>query len=167
MFVSYYQFVHIVLSIQHAFTCSHDSPDGEIVAFVTGNGTVLEMTKNWDPMTEASILGDGVDEEASSAVDMKPTVNWAKSTLTWRGDGQYFAVGYSGGISVFDRQGVLQSRYRKRERLTYMSSFRVDCLCLLTGTKGFHRMTRSHTLSRGSMYQRTLLLFSFCVFPIR
>jgi len=82
------------------------SPDYELVIFATKNGTLIEMTKEWDIVTEVPIHpnSSNPEHEQTSAV------------LSWRGDGKVFAclapVGNNpvGVLRIFDRACVVESK---------------------------------------------------------
>ena len=83
------------------------SPDYELVIFATKQGTLVEMTKDWEPVTEVHI-----DNEASKQLPHDDyTVN-----LSWRGDGKVFSCLASrtnnhkvATVHIFDRACVKES----------------------------------------------------------
>lgn len=76
--------------VDSGILCMSWSPDNEIVAFVTGNRTVLLMTKNWDVISENPIPLDG-------------TAQVENPRISWRGDGNYFAC-------LFSVEGSIRTR---------------------------------------------------------
>ena len=82
------------------------SPDFELVIFATQRGTLIEMTKDWELVTEVEIdptLYDGSKENFTAS-------------LSWRGDGKVFAClasykteGQTAKLFIFDRACVKES----------------------------------------------------------
>ncbi|KAG1673002.1 hypothetical protein FOA52_005932 [Chlamydomonas sp. UWO 241] len=64
------------------------SPDGEVLAMVTGTGSLLVMSQEWDALSEVQLLpgGGGGDGWAPGPGELDD------ASLTWRGDGKYFAT---------------------------------------------------------------------------
>ncbi|XP_030594916.1 elongator complex protein 1 isoform X2 [Archocentrus centrarchus] len=116
------------------------SPDEELVILTTGQETIIMMTKDFEPITEVGIHQDDFGEgkfisvgwgkketqfhgsEGKQAAQRKiqevqPAVAWddRRPRVTWRGDGQLFAVSavcpQSGArkVRVWNREGVLQA----------------------------------------------------------
>ncbi|XP_061691205.1 elongator complex protein 1 isoform X2 [Syngnathoides biaculeatus] len=127
-------------SVDSGLTAMSWSPDEELVVFTTGQETVIMMTKSFEPITEFAIHQDGFGEgkfitvgwgkketqfhgsegkEAAQkkAQNVKPAAEWddRRPRVTWRGDGQLFAVGaicpQTGArkVRVWNREGVLQA----------------------------------------------------------
>jgi hypothetical protein len=63
------------------------SPDYEFVVFATGNGTLMQMTNEWEVVTEVPI-----DPASAEIEEFKLVENYTSSTvqLSWRGDGKFF-----------------------------------------------------------------------------
>ncbi|NXG73414.1 ELP1 protein, partial [Baryphthengus martii] len=132
--------VECVGSVESGLSTMSWSPDQELVLLATGQQTLIMMTRDFEPITEKHIhqdefgegkfvaLGWGKKEtqfhgsEGKQAAQRKqtevsPTSAWDDSRLrvTWRGDGQFFAVSAvcpSTGarkIRVWNRELVLQS----------------------------------------------------------
>ncbi|XP_030050201.1 LOW QUALITY PROTEIN: elongator complex protein 1 [Microcaecilia unicolor] len=116
------------------------SPDQELVLLVTGQETLILMTKEFEPIAETSLnqedfgegkfvtLGWGRKEtqfhgsEGKQAAQLKPmgvqpALPWDdhRPRVTWRGDGEYFAVSTvcsetgARKIRIWNRELVLQS----------------------------------------------------------
>ncbi|XP_038660039.1 elongator complex protein 1 [Scyliorhinus canicula] len=116
------------------------SPDQELVVLTTGQGTIIMMTKDFDAVTEVGIHQDDFGEgkfitvgwgkketqfhgaEGKQAarckpVEIQPAFPWddQKPRVTWRGDGQLFAVSTicpvagSRKLRIWNRECVLQS----------------------------------------------------------
>lgn len=132
--------VECVGSVESGLTSMSWSPDEELVILTTGQETIIMMTKDFEPVTEVGIhqedfgegkfitVGWGKKEtqfhgsEGKQAAqrkiqDVQPAVTWddRKPRVTWRGDGQLFAVSaicpQSGArkVRVWNREGVLQA----------------------------------------------------------
>ncbi|XP_053318021.1 elongator complex protein 1 [Spea bombifrons] len=117
------------------------SPDQELVLIITGQQTMILMTKDFEPVAETPIhhcdfgegkfitLGWGKKEtqfhgsEGKQAalkhkiMEVSPSLPWddKKPRITWRGDGQFFAVSSicpemgARKVRVWNRELVLQS----------------------------------------------------------
>ncbi|XP_077387627.1 elongator complex protein 1 [Festucalex cinctus] len=127
-------------SVDSGLTSMSWSPDEELVILTTGQESVIMMTKNFEPITEFAIHQDDFGEgkfitvgwgkketqfhgsEGKQAAqrkvqDVKPAAEWddRRPRVTWRGDGQLFAVSAvcpSTGarkVRVWNREGVLQA----------------------------------------------------------
>uniref|UniRef100_A0A4W3I734 Elongator complex protein 1 n=1 Tax=Callorhinchus milii TaxID=7868 RepID=A0A4W3I734_CALMI len=126
-------------SVESGLTGMSWSPDQELVILTTGQETIIMMTKDFDPITEVRIHQDDFGEgkfitvgwgkketqfhgsEGKQAAHRKQVVQSAvawddqRPRVTWRGDGQLFAIGaicpVSGArkVRVWNREGVLQS----------------------------------------------------------
>ncbi|KAK5617225.1 hypothetical protein CRENBAI_010333 [Crenichthys baileyi] len=127
-------------SVGSGLTSMSWSPDEELVILTTGQETIIMMTKDFEPVTEVGIhqgdfgegkfitVGWGKKEtqfhgsEGKQAAqkkiqDVQPAVAWddRKPRVTWRGDGQLFAVSaicpQTGArkVRVWNREGVLQA----------------------------------------------------------
>ncbi|XP_069486709.1 elongator complex protein 1 isoform X2 [Ambystoma mexicanum] len=131
------------------------SPDQELVLLVTGQQTLIMMTKDFEPITETPIhqedfgegkfitLGWGKKEtqfhgsEGKQAAQQKqmgvePALPWddRKPRVTWRGDGQFFAVSAvcpetgARKIRVWNRELALQSTSEPVEGLEHALSWK-------------------------------------------
>ncbi|XP_068181291.1 elongator complex protein 1 [Antennarius striatus] len=127
-------------SVSSGLTSMSWSPDEELVVLTTGQETIVMMTKDFEPITEVPIHQDDFGEgkfvtvgwgrketqfhgsEGKQAAQRKqpevaPAASWddGQPRVTWRGDGQLFAVGVvcpEGGarkVRVWNREGVLQA----------------------------------------------------------
>ncbi|XP_076005236.1 elongator complex protein 1 [Genypterus blacodes] len=127
-------------SVDSGLTSMSWSPDEELVIFTTGQETIIMMTKGFEPITEFGIHQDDFGEgkfitvgwgkketqfhgsEGKQAAQRKiqevqPSPAWDDRIprVTWRGDGQLFAVSavcpLSGArkVRVWNREGVLQT----------------------------------------------------------
>ncbi|XP_054872358.1 elongator complex protein 1-like isoform X2 [Amphiprion ocellaris] len=127
-------------SVDSGLTSMSWSPDEELVILTTGQETIIMMTKDFEPITEVGIHQDDFGEgkfitvgwgkketqfhgsEGKQAAQKKiqevqPTVAWddRRPRVTWRGDGQLFAVSaicpQTGArkVRVWNREGVLQA----------------------------------------------------------
>uniref|UniRef100_A0A8C9YC74 Elongator complex protein 1 n=1 Tax=Sander lucioperca TaxID=283035 RepID=A0A8C9YC74_SANLU len=124
-------------SVDSGLTSMTWSPDEELVVLTTGQETIIMMTKDFEPITEVGIHQDDFGEgkfitvgwgkketqfhgsEGKQAAQRKtqPAAAWDDRTprVTWRGDGQLFAVSavclQTGArkVRVWNREGVLQA----------------------------------------------------------
>ncbi|CAL8300618.1 unnamed protein product [Arctogadus glacialis] len=132
--------VECVGSVESGLTSMSWSPDEELVALTTGQQTVIMMTKEFEPITEVGIHQDDFGEgkfitvgwgkketqfhgsEGKQAaqkkmLEVQPAVAWddRRPRVSWRGDGQLFAVSavcpQTGArrVRVWSREGVLQA----------------------------------------------------------
>ncbi|XP_077589151.1 elongator complex protein 1 [Stigmatopora nigra] len=127
-------------SVDSGLTGMSWSPDEELVILTTGQETIIMMTKNFEPITEFSIHQDAFGEgefitvgwgkketqfhgsegkvaARTKAQEVRQAADWddRRPRLTWRGDGQLFAVSalcpLTGArkVRVWNREGVLQA----------------------------------------------------------
>ncbi|GAA6221988.1 elongator complex protein 1 [Lates japonicus] len=127
-------------SVDSGLTSMSWSPDEELVILTTGQETIIMMTKDFEPITEVGIHQDDFGEgkfitvgwgkketqfhgsEGKQAAQRKiqevqPASGWddRRPRVTWRGDGQLFAVSaicpQTGArkVRVWNREGVLQA----------------------------------------------------------
>uniref|UniRef100_A0A7N6BR62 Elongator complex protein 1 n=1 Tax=Anabas testudineus TaxID=64144 RepID=A0A7N6BR62_ANATE len=132
--------VECVGSVDSGLTSMSWSPDEELVVLTTGQETIIMMTKDFEPIIEFGIHQDDFGEgkfitvgwgkketqfhgsEGKQAAQRKlqevqPAAAWDdhRPRVTWRGDGQLFAVSavcpQTGGrkVRVWNREGVLQA----------------------------------------------------------
>uniref|UniRef100_A0A8C1IST3 IkappaB kinase complex-associated protein n=1 Tax=Cyprinus carpio TaxID=7962 RepID=A0A8C1IST3_CYPCA len=114
------------------------SPDQELVTLTTGQETIIMMTKDFEPITEVAINQDDFGEgkfitvgwgkketqfhgsegkQAAQRKEVQPALPWddRKPRITWRGDGQFFAVStvcpQTGArkVRIWNRECVLQA----------------------------------------------------------
>uniref|UniRef100_A0A8B9GYY0 Elongator complex protein 1 n=1 Tax=Astyanax mexicanus TaxID=7994 RepID=A0A8B9GYY0_ASTMX len=123
-------------TVDSGLTAMSWSPDQEVVVFCTGQETIILMTKDFEPITEVDIhqneFGEGKfitvgwgkketqfhgSEGKQAAQKKAPAVPWddRRPRITWRGDGQLFAVSaicpQTGArkVRVWNRECVLQA----------------------------------------------------------
>uniref|UniRef100_A0A8C6KNG3 Elongator complex protein 1 n=1 Tax=Nothobranchius furzeri TaxID=105023 RepID=A0A8C6KNG3_NOTFU len=120
-------------SVDSGLTSMSWSPDEELVILTTGQETFIMMTKDFEPITEVGIHQDDFGEGKFITVGWgkketqfhgsegkqaaQPAVAWddRRPRVTWRGDGQLFAISaicpQTGGrkVRVWNREGVLQA----------------------------------------------------------
>uniref|UniRef100_A0A672ZMJ2 Elongator complex protein 1 n=1 Tax=Sphaeramia orbicularis TaxID=375764 RepID=A0A672ZMJ2_9TELE len=125
-------------SVDSGLTSMSWSPDEELVILTTGQETVIMMTKDFEPITEMGIHQDDFGEgkfitvgwgkketqfhgsegkQAAQRKEVQPAAVWddRRPRVTWRGDGQLFAVSavcpQTGArkVRVWNREGVLQA----------------------------------------------------------
>uniref|UniRef100_A0A8C4E9K8 Elongator complex protein 1 n=1 Tax=Dicentrarchus labrax TaxID=13489 RepID=A0A8C4E9K8_DICLA len=125
-------------SVDSGLTSMSWSPDEELVVLTTGQETIIMMTKDFEPITEVGIHQDDFGEgkfitvgwgkketqfhgsegkQAQTHMYQNPAAVWddRRPRVTWRGDGQLFAVSaiclQTGArkVRVWNREGVLQA----------------------------------------------------------
>ncbi|KAK7881520.1 hypothetical protein WMY93_029929 [Mugilogobius chulae] len=127
-------------SVDSGLTSMSWSPDEELVIFTTGQDTFIMMTKDFEPIIEVGIHqeefgegkfitvgwgkketqfhgSEGKQAAQKKAVELQPAPEWDdhRPRVSWRGDGQLFAVSavcpQSGArrIRLWSREGVLQA----------------------------------------------------------
>ncbi|KAJ8262094.1 hypothetical protein GJAV_G00162110 [Gymnothorax javanicus] len=124
------------------------SPDQELVTLVTGQQTIIMMTKDFEPITEVEIHQDDFGEgkfitvgwgkketqfhgsEGKQAaqrktVEIQPAVPWddRRPRISWRGDGQLFAVS-----AVCPQTGARKIRVWNRECVLQSTSEAINGL---------------------------------------
>uniref|UniRef100_A0A8C1C0V2 Elongator complex protein 1 n=1 Tax=Cyprinus carpio carpio TaxID=630221 RepID=A0A8C1C0V2_CYPCA len=127
-------------SVESGLTGMTWSPDQELVTLTTGQDTIIMMTKDFEPITEVAINQDDFGEDKfitvgwgkketqfhgsegkqaaqRKAAVIQPALPWddRKPRITWRGDGQFFAVSavcpQTGArkVRIWNRECVLQA----------------------------------------------------------
>uniref|UniRef100_A0A673HDE3 Elongator complex protein 1 n=1 Tax=Sinocyclocheilus rhinocerous TaxID=307959 RepID=A0A673HDE3_9TELE len=129
-------------SVESGLTGMTWSPDQELVTLTTGQETIIMMTKDFEPITEVAINQDDFGEDKFITVgwgkketqfhgsegkqaahshtlsqEVQPALPWddRKPRITWRGDGQFFAVSavcpQTGArkVRIWNRECVLQA----------------------------------------------------------
>ncbi|KAF5201832.1 Elongator complex protein [Thalictrum thalictroides] len=66
------------------------SPDGAVLAVITGFGQLLVMTHDWEVLYETVL--EETSKDVDAAVTCEPTGHLFESPISWRGDGKYFAT---------------------------------------------------------------------------
>lgn len=135
-------------TVDSGLTAMSWSPDQELVLLVTGQQTLIMMTRDFEPITETPVhqadfgegkfitLGWGKKEtqfhgsEGKQAAQQKqtgvqPAVPWddRRPRVTWRGDGQFFAVS-----AICQETGARRVRVWNRELVLQSTSEPVDSL---------------------------------------
>lgn len=127
-------------SVDSGLTGMTWSPDQELVTLTTGQESIIVMTKDFEPITEVEINQDDFGEDKfitvgwgkketqfhgsegkqaaqRKAAEVQPALPWddRKPRITWRGDGQFFAVSavcpQTGArkVRIWNRECVLQA----------------------------------------------------------
>ncbi|XP_029917224.1 elongator complex protein 1 [Myripristis murdjan] len=127
-------------SVDSGLTSMSWSPDEELVILTTGQETIIMMTKDFEPITEVGIHqedfgegkfitvgwgkketqfhgSEGKQAAQRKTLEVQPAVPWddRRPRVTWRGDGQLFAVSavcpQTGArkVRVWSRECVLQA----------------------------------------------------------
>nr|XP_011469813.1 PREDICTED: elongator complex protein 1 [Fragaria vesca subsp. vesca] len=78
----------VVGGVDGGVRCVSASPDGDLVAIITGSGQILVMTLDWDLLYETAL--EDVAEDGSTVCD--PVLSNIESPIAWRGDGKYFVT---------------------------------------------------------------------------
>ncbi|XP_057768929.1 LOW QUALITY PROTEIN: elongator complex protein 1 [Salvia miltiorrhiza] len=107
----------IVGQVEGGVACISPSPDGDLLAILTGFGQILVMNLDWDLLYEMPLddLPEGVDvpDGSSFSIDCLH-----EASISWRGDGKFFAslskahdsLSLLKKLKVWDRDsGVLHS----------------------------------------------------------
>ncbi|XP_047947221.1 elongator complex protein 1 isoform X2 [Salvia hispanica] len=79
----------IVGQVEGGVACISPSPDGDLLAIMTGFGQILVMNLDWDLLYEMPLddSPEGVDVNGSAlSVDC-----FSEASISWRGDGKFFA----------------------------------------------------------------------------
>lgn len=121
------------------------SPDGEALAIVSLTGRLLLMNLDWEVLMESYLEGFQQPGAALQVPATEPGAS-AHSTLTWRGDGKYFAVSYpsadtsseasraSQRISIWDRHaGELHAVVEATDRMVPAMSWQPNGRHLYVG----------------------------------
>ncbi|CAL4166380.1 unnamed protein product [Meganyctiphanes norvegica] len=147
--------VEVVGSVGDGLEAACWSPDQELLVLVTTTSNVVIMTAQFDPVTEFPLnqedfgeskfinVGWGKKEtqfhgtEGKTAAkkvkaSTKPVTEWddCKPRISWRGDGQHFAVSYVTQetnircLRVVNREGVLQATSEELDGLEQSLSWR-------------------------------------------
>jgi len=116
-------------TVETGLTAMAWSPDNEIVVFTTAADTILLMTQDWDVISENPTIPES--EKKRPAAPPKPAPQTSSPavpapvipaiplknttpTITWRGDGAYFAVSTVeneiGVFRVWERSGNAHSK---------------------------------------------------------
>nr|XP_008123489.2 PREDICTED: elongator complex protein 1 [Anolis carolinensis] len=118
------------------------SPDQELVVLATGQQTLILMTRDFEPIAEREIHqndfgegkfitvgwgkketqfhgSEGKQAARTKPVEVLPALSWDdhKPRITWRGDGQYFAVS-----AVCPETGARKIRVWSRELILHTTS---------------------------------------------
>eukprot|EP00743_Colponemidia_sp_Colp-15_P007997 GILK01008662.1.p1 GENE.GILK01008662.1~~GILK01008662.1.p1 ORF type:complete len:1374 (-),score=250.17 GILK01008662.1:279-4400(-) len=103
------QEVEVVGTVNSGITGLCWSPDQELVAVSTGDRTLILFNISWNMLAEVSL------NDEPEALDIDPQLKEAPVSISWRGDGQFFASCFAapGGrkLLIRDREGaVFKSR---------------------------------------------------------
>ncbi|XP_043721994.1 elongator complex protein 1-like isoform X2 [Telopea speciosissima] len=80
----------VVGRVEGGVKCIAPSPDGALIAIVTGFGKILVMTHDWDLLYEIMIDNQPTDVDVRDATGS--TIYPFEISVSWRGDGKYFAT---------------------------------------------------------------------------
>ncbi|XP_020621181.1 elongator complex protein 1-like isoform X1 [Orbicella faveolata] len=141
--------IECVGSVDSGLRCMAWSPDQELVVFMTGEETVIMMTKDFDPILEFPCHSEEFGEEKPitvgwgkketqfhgsvgkpTAVNVqeiiaRPAASWDDKVprISWRGDGQFFVVS-----TIHPQTGARTLRVWSREGVLSSTSENVDGL---------------------------------------
>eukprot|EP01125_Pyxidicula_operculata_P018495 TRINITY_DN6566_c0_g1_i2.p1 TRINITY_DN6566_c0_g1~~TRINITY_DN6566_c0_g1_i2.p1 ORF type:complete len:1271 (+),score=281.73 TRINITY_DN6566_c0_g1_i2:37-3849(+) len=106
----------VIGSIDSGIRCMSWSPDYEVVVFVTGADTLFVMTQDFDLLSETPLSPEVEATKSESEVAAKTRIkidSSVASQISWRGDGEYFAVSSNENgrnlFRVWERSVVLHS----------------------------------------------------------
>ncbi|KAJ8766091.1 hypothetical protein K2173_020607 [Erythroxylum novogranatense] len=97
----------IVGQIDGGVRCISPSPDGDLLAIVSGLRQLLVMTRDWDLLYETSILEDQTRASHISEQDFA-SKHSLESCISWRGDAKYFATISDAGNSSSSNEKKLK-----------------------------------------------------------
>ncbi|KAJ4970844.1 hypothetical protein NE237_003943 [Protea cynaroides] len=80
----------VVGQVEGGVQCIAPSPDGALIAIITGFGHLLVMTHDWELLHETMIDNHLADIDVSHATD--PAIHPSEISISWRGDGKYLAT---------------------------------------------------------------------------
>ncbi|KAL1295662.1 hypothetical protein HN51_056516 [Arachis hypogaea] len=83
--------IEVVGNVEGGVRCISPSPDGELIAILTGFGQILVMTCDWDLLYETP-LGDDLPEAIDVSEEKFLSNLFEQHPISWRGDGKYFAA---------------------------------------------------------------------------
>ncbi|GFR43052.1 hypothetical protein Agub_g4058, partial [Astrephomene gubernaculifera] len=78
--------------VDDGLSCLEWSPDGELLAALSGAGNLLVMNQAWELLYEGCALGPAA---ATASAQLDPALRSALFTdgrISWRGDGKFFSV---------------------------------------------------------------------------
>ncbi|KAL2241664.1 elongator complex protein 1 isoform X1 [Sesamum indicum] len=79
----------IVGRVEGGVWCISPSPDGDLLAMITGFGQVLVMNLDWDLLYEMPL--DDLPEDADVHESVPSADHSFEASISWRGDGKFFA----------------------------------------------------------------------------
>ncbi|EFJ51885.1 hypothetical protein VOLCADRAFT_87528, partial [Volvox carteri f. nagariensis] len=85
------RYLEQVGDIDGGVACLEWSPDGELLAILSGTGNLLVMNQAWELLSEGPALGPSAAEATAAAYGENSSL-FQDALLSWRGDGKFFAV---------------------------------------------------------------------------
>ncbi|KAK6933212.1 Elongator complex protein 1 [Dillenia turbinata] len=76
----------VVGKLEGGVKCISPSPDGDLIAVISGLGQILVMTHDWDLLYETAL------EDSSEVIDVSEPISAFECSVSWRGDGKYFVT---------------------------------------------------------------------------
>ena len=86
--------VEEVGSIEGGISAMEWSPDGDVLAMVTGAGNLLVMSQEWEVLSEVALQASLADRQEGSGGSGDIDDAYADARVSWRGDGKFFATGF-------------------------------------------------------------------------
>ena len=86
--------VEEVGSIEGGISAMEWSPDGDVLAMVTGAGNLLVMSQEWEVLSEMALQAPLADRQEGSGGSGDDDDAYADARVSWRGDGKFFATGF-------------------------------------------------------------------------
>lgn len=87
------QEIEEVGSIDGGIAALEVSPDGELLAIISGSGNLLLMNNEWQLLAEVPLLNDEELHALEAASPPRPLDTlFHDATITWRGDAKFFAT---------------------------------------------------------------------------
>ena len=124
------------------------SPDGEAIAIITGQGTLLLMNSSWQVIWEQPIPYTIGDNNYSSS---GKEVIASDAAISWRGDGKYFAstikINNNSGVQlhIWDREGgELHATGEHADNLHHVIAWQPNCRHLYAAQSLVDATTHHH-----------------------
>lgn len=84
------QIKEVVGQVEGGVKCISPSPDGDLLGVITGFGQLLVMTNDWDLLYEMPLDDAPEDIDVNEPAVSSNYLN--ESSISWRGDGRFFAT---------------------------------------------------------------------------
>ncbi|KAL5710956.1 Elongator complex protein 1 [Ranunculus cassubicifolius] len=90
MYIREENLTEVVGSVEGGVKSISPSPDGAVLAVLTGFGQMLVMTHDWEVLYETSLVDTSEEFDAADAGEATECL--FENPISWRGDGKYFAT---------------------------------------------------------------------------